>query len=355
MFRIGRQLGGSVRVRHRAVSLPTLVSLALAIAFLVFLVTRFDLDLEAAWNKVKEANPWLLVSAFVVHYTTFVFRGARWRMLLQNAEAARQDPPPGAGPGLGYCSQLVLLGWFANTVGWLRLGDAYRAYLHREEQNASFSRTMGTILAERTLDTLLVVLVLAAAAPFLIRSEGQAAQVMVAVAAVLALLLAAALGTMSWSRRWLSRKLPSWLAERFVRFQEGTRDSFRRLVPVTILGVLAWAAEVARLYLVVLALDLALGIPVVVFLTMANSLLTLVPTPGGVGAVESGVAGLAVRLSTLPANFAAALVAVDRAITYLSIVVVGALLFLWRQVLHRANRAAPATLPPERADGPTLG
>ena len=56
------------------------------------------------------------------------------------------------------------------------------------------------------------------------------------------------------------------------------------------------------------ALDLDVGIAAVVFLTMANSLLTLVPTPGGLGAVESGVAGLAVRLSTLTGNFAAALV-----------------------------------------------
>ena len=358
MFRIGRQPGGSATISHRAFSLPTLVAVGLAIALLVFLVTRFDVDLGATWNKVKSCNPWLLASAFLLHYTTFIFRGARWRIFLQNAanqNAANQDAGQDAAndendevagvaqlplPGVIYCSQLVLLGWFANAVGWLRLGDAYRAYLYREEQKASFSRTMGTILAERALDTLLVALVLAATIPFLIRNDGEAAQTVLAVAAALVVLLAAMLAAMFWMRRWAARRLPRWLAERYSRFQEGALGSFRRLLPVTILGVLAWAAEVSRLYLVVRALDLDVGIAAVVFLTMANSLLTLVPTPGGLGAVESGVAGLAVRLSTLTGNFAAALVVVDRAITYLSIIVVGALLFAWRQVFRRAGRTA---------------
>ena len=55
-----------------------------------------------------------------------------------------------------YCSELTLLGWFANSVAWFRLGDAYRAYLYHNEQKVSFSRTAGTILSERMLDTALV-------------------------------------------------------------------------------------------------------------------------------------------------------------------------------------------------------
>ena len=88
------------------------------------------------------------------------------------------------------------------------------------------------------------------------------------------------------------------------------------------------------------ALDLHIGFPLVIFLTLANSLLTLVPTPGGFGAVESGVAGLVVRFSILTGSVAAALVLVDRAITYLSIFVVGAAVLIGRQALRR-----PAPMP----------
>ena len=131
------------------------------------------------------------------------------------------------------------------------------------------------------------------------------------------------------------RRMPPWLALRYERFHQGTMGSFQRIPMVTVWGLMGWAAEIARMLLVVEALGFDIGLALVVFLTLANSLLTLVPTPGGVGAVESGVGGLAVRLSSLSATSAAALVLVDRAITYVSVIILGAALFVLRQTLLR--------------------
>ena len=324
---------------RRAVSLPAILSLVLAGLFLVFIITRFDVDLGAMWDSVKGSNPWYLALAFLVHYTTFFFRGVRWRLLLQNAAG-----PGGRVPGALYCSQLVLLGWFANSVGWLRLGDAYRAYLYRDEQNASFSRTIGTILAERALDTVLVAALLILVAPFLLDSGDSVTWVVLGLAVSLVVGLAAVLVAMTWARGLLVRLLPEWLGVRYERFHQGTMGSFQRVPMATVWGLLGWAAEIGRMYLVVEALGFDASFALVVFLTLANSLLTLVPTPGGVGAVESGVGGLAVRLSSLTASAAAALVLIDRAITYVSVIILGAVLFLVRQAVRRpqladANRA----------------
>lgn len=324
---------------RRAVSLPAILSLVLAGLFLVFIITRFDVDLGAMWDSVKGSNPWYLALAFLVHYTTFFFRGVRWRLLLQNAAG-----PGGRVPGALYCSQLVLLGWFANSVGWLRLGDAYRAYLYRDEQNASFSRTIGTILAERALDTVLVAALLILVAPFLLDSGDSVTWVVLGLAVSLVVGLAAVLVAMTWARGLLVRLLPEWLGVRYERFHQGTMGSFQRVPMATVWGLLGWAAEIGRMYLVVEALGFDVSFALVVFLTLANSLLTLVPTPGGVGAVESGVGGLAVRLSSLTASAAAALVLIDRAITYVSVIILGAVLFLVRQAVRRpqladANRA----------------
>ncbi|PKB71495.1 MAG: hypothetical protein BZY87_05155 [SAR202 cluster bacterium Io17-Chloro-G6] len=321
---------------RRVLSLPAIVSLVLAALFLVFIITRFDVDLGDTWDSVKNSNPWYLGLAFIVHYTTFFFRGARWRLLLQNAAA-----PGVAVPGVFYCSQLVLLGWFANSMGWLRLGDAYRAYLYRDEQNGSFSRTIGTILAERALDTVLVVVLLMAAAPFLLDSGDRVTWLVLAVAVSMVVGLALVLVAMTWARGLLLRMLPAWMGVRYERFHEGTMGSFQRLPTATVWGMLGWAAEIGRMYLVVQALGFDIGFALVVFLTLANSLLTLVPTPGGVGAVEWGVGGLAVRLSSLTANAAAALVLIDRAITYISVIVLGAALFLVRQTVRRPQLGDP--------------
>jgi len=359
MLPFRRHSEGPAHIKRRIFSLPTLVSLCLAAALLLFLITRFDVDLGDAWVRVKASNPWYLALAVVVHYTTFLFRGIRWRLLLRNAQA--EDS---AVPGVLYCSQLVLLGWFVNSVAWFRLGDAYRAYLYRDEQGASFSRTIGTLLAERMLDGFLVVLLLLSTAPFLVNVAPAITWAVLGVALILVVTLVSVFLAITWARelvlrvavflvvtlvsvflaitwakeRGVLRILPGWLAERYQRLQEGVLGSFQQVLPLTIWGLLGWLSEVGRLYLVSQALNLGLGLPLAIFIALANSLLTLVPTPGGIGAVESGVAGLLVRLSSMSTSAAAALVVVDRLITYVSVIMVGGILFLLRQAFPQRMR-----------------
>lgn len=318
---------------RRVFSLPTLISLALALAFLSFLAIRFDVDLNATWQQVRSANPLYLSLALVIHYAIFPFRGMRWRLLLRNVQGPEEAPP-----GVLYCSQLVLLSWFVNTVTWFRLGDAYRAYLYHDESGAPFSRTIGTILSERLLDLGAVVLLLALSLPFLAGSGSGAAWAVAGTAGALLGLLGAVLLVLVAARGALTRWLPARLvrrlvdrvAEQYRLFRAGVLGSLRRAPLAALWGLLSWLAEVARLYLVTLALEIDLRLPLVIFATLANSILTLAPTPGGLGAVESGLAGLLKQLSTLSTPAVLALVLVDRAITYLSILVSGPVLFLGR-------------------------
>lgn len=340
----GRAAGGDAgrplrleALRRRIISLPALVSLLVAGGFLVFLVTRFGVDLREIWAQVRGVDPWLLAAAFGVHYTTFFFRGARWRILL--LEAAKReggDGAPAPVPGVLYFSQLVLLGWFVNSIGWLRLGDAFRAYLYQDDYGAAFSGAIGTILSERVLDAALVVLLLLAVSPFLLGvGDDNVAWAVVGIAAALAGGLLAVLAAMLWARGLVSRLLPGWLAPFYRRFHDGAMSGRHRLPQTTLLGLMGWMAEAGRKYLVVQALGFDLSPALVIFLTLASSLLTLVPTPGGVGAVESGVAGLAVRLSALGQESATAMVLADRFITYISTIIVGAVVFAVRPVFRR--------------------
>ena len=95
--------------------------LLVAGGFLVFLVTRFDVDLSETWAQVRGANPWLLAAAFAVHYTTFLFRGARWRILLQQASGAGWgDGRPDSGGVVFQPSGAA--GWFVNSIGLAAAG-----------------------------------------------------------------------------------------------------------------------------------------------------------------------------------------------------------------------------------------
>ncbi len=342
-----QEQGASISITRRVFSLPTVISLAVAGAFLVFLFTRFDVGLAATWQQLKAANPLYLSLALAVHYTTFLFRGLRWRLLLNNVRETGESEA-----GIFQCARLVLLGWFANSVAWLRLGDAYRSYLYHEESRAPFARTIGTLLSERLLDIATVAALLALSLPFLVgTNRGGVLTVTVTAGALLgaltlALLAVSAIGAGRNSltgrlRSWLPQGATDWLSERYRQFRYGALLSLKQTPLAVGWGLLSWFAEIGRLYLVTQALDLHLSPFLIIFITLSNSLLTLVPTPGGLGAVEAGLVGLLKQLSTLTTPGAVALVAVDRSISYLSVIAAGAALFLGRWIFRRRRAALP--------------
>jgi uncharacterized protein (TIRG00374 family) len=142
----------AISLKRRVFSIPTLVSFLVAATFLFFLVTRFDIDWEATRDKLKASNLFLYATAFASYYVGFLLRGLRWRIMLNSANVAEDSP--GRVPSVLACSHYIFLGWFANAVTWFRLGDAYRAYIFNEDTGYSFSRTIGTVLAERVLDVI---------------------------------------------------------------------------------------------------------------------------------------------------------------------------------------------------------
>ena len=321
-------------LRRRFLSLPTLLSFIVAVAFIAFLATRFDLDWDKTWDNVRTMDPGRYLLAFAAYYLSFVFRGLRWRVL---ATTAGIEELPGTRlPSVLKTSQLIVMGWFVNSVAWLRLGDAYRAYAFSEESKGSFSWSLGTVLAERVVDMVTVlVLLIVGATLFSITHESSGAGYIVAAGAIMAFALAALIVIMRGYGARLARLLPDRIESAYHRFHEGTMGSLgRRSLPLIFgLGVIGWTLEAARLYFVVAALGLTIGIPHLLVVALGHAILSTVPTPGGVGAVEPGVTGLLVL--SMAREDALSVALVDRSITYLSVIVLGGLAFLLWNVSRR--------------------
>ena len=321
----------------RIVSLPGLLSLLAAVGLLAFLATRVDIDLGTAWNQARSAEPGLMAAALAVHYASFAFRGARWRLLLQNS--AEPGAPPQDVPSMLYCSQLILLASFVNSIGWFHIGDAYRIYIYQEENKGTLATTAGTMLAERALDAAIVAATAAVTIPLLtLPGTGGGTRTVLLTSAGLLALTAAALAVMAATQDILPRQLPEWLTTRYRQFRGAALSGLKRMPQTTALGLLGWAAEAGRMYLVSEALGLHLNPALAVFLTLANSLLSLVPTPGGIGAVEPGLTSLAAAMGPLTRESAAALVLVDRLISYVSVIATGAAVLTVRSALRSRNQ-----------------
>jgi len=126
------------------------VSIAIAVASIVFMATQFDFNWSETVESVWTMSLWQYFVAFLLHYSGFVLRAARWKLLVENA--SRMETNVVRLPSIPRLLQIILISWFVNSVVWLRLGDAYRAYLFSAQAARGFSWSLGTILAERILD-----------------------------------------------------------------------------------------------------------------------------------------------------------------------------------------------------------
>jgi uncharacterized protein (TIRG00374 family) len=153
------------------------------------------------------------------------------------------------------------------------------------------------------------------------------ARILIAGAAVLGILI---VGLLVFARygTHLERWLPSRLGDIYVRFSEGLVYSFGRFGPLLLLSLIAWAAEAGRFYFVGLSLGHHLPLALVFFFSLVSAFLTIIPvTPGGVG-FEVLLAGTLCLLGYAPAE-AWSLSLVDRSLSYLSLVIGGALVYVW--------------------------
>ena len=235
----------------RALTARSVLSFIFALAILTFFVTRLEINIDGIRSTIAETDFWLYALAFLVYYCTFPLRGLRWQTILQNVGFSRKSGIHM--PHLLGLSEIIYLGWFANCIIPVKLGDAYRGYQLKHGTGVSFSTTMGTILAERFIDMGVVVFLMLATS-LLLATTGDSTSGIAGLifSGGLALLLigTGGLGAMRMFRGQLHNVLPQRLQAFYLRFQEGTLGSFQRLPLVVGITLVVWLGESSRLFLV---------------------------------------------------------------------------------------------------------
>ena len=306
----------------------TIISLVLPIVLLLLFARAlpgFELDKLPA--VIGRANPLLLLAAFAIFYAGFPLRGWRWASLVQRS---------GFPLRVRDATEIIFLSWLVNCLVPAKLGDVYRAWLLKINSTVSLSRTFGTVFIERVLD-LFAIVTLGLASGFWSFRTGlpTEAQLVFLVGVIFVMLLAAGLLTMrNFGRRLLTAlPVPHKALELYDRFEEGVFLSagLRTLPRLVILTGLIWGTEAMRLFFVVQALglpDVQLGISGAFFVALAASLMTAIPiTPAGIGFVEGVVVFILTQIYHVPNTEALAITLVDRAISVLSIIVLGSIAY----------------------------
>jgi uncharacterized protein (TIRG00374 family) len=130
----------------------TLRSIGVALlAFALLALFLNGVDLREVWRNVQSADPLLVAVAIVFAMLTYVARSVRWKYLLEPVGHAR----------LRTAFRTTIIGFAALSLLPLRIGDPLRSFLLARKEGLSQPATLATVIAERVLDAMAVVVLLA--------------------------------------------------------------------------------------------------------------------------------------------------------------------------------------------------
>jgi hypothetical protein len=218
--------------------------------------------------------------AILLYFVACAIRGERWHVLLLEN---------GARPSRADTYGLIAVGYLGNNVLPARAGDALRVVLVAPRAQTDARTAIGTLVAERLCDVLVLAVLFAVLAYGLFSGSGvdlggriEVVAIVLAGAALFAALAAALLHWRGRLRPLLRFLAPMAAATRNLRGRHGAE--------VLVLTVLVWAAEGLVWWLTARAAGLEIALVEGFYLLALASMMVLIPAgPGYAGTMDAAV------------------------------------------------------------------
>jgi uncharacterized protein (TIRG00374 family) len=323
-------------------------------------VFLWNADLGRVVADLGEADGELLLLALATIVVNVVVRSLRWQYLLAPLGPTR----------FGYAVEATIIGFAASAVLPARAGEIIRPFVLARREQLSTAGAFATIVIERLLD-LLMVLVLFAASVFVFQPRSahfdprlwRAIEVGGITAGVAALALLGLFAFLAGDTRRIWRlvgSLERWLPARAARGAQHLAETFasglasirqpRRLIAACLWSLPLWLSVAVGTWAVTRALGIAMPFagtfPLLVILIVGVA----VPTPGAIGGLDEAYRLGVVTLFGASPDRAIAAAIVLHAITFVPVTLTGLVLAAREGLnLTRTARLARESAPGGRA------
>ena len=128
------------------------------VSVVLLLLLLYQVDLGELKDALRDANYFLLAPSIAIYFVAVLFRAVRWRYLLAPMKAipVRRLYP------------VVIIGYMANNLLPVRLGEVVRSYYLARQEDLNTSSALATIAVERVYDGITLLAFAALAAPWLL-------------------------------------------------------------------------------------------------------------------------------------------------------------------------------------------
>lgn len=333
----------------------------------LLLLFFWQLDLGDTLEHLRDADYIWLIPALALYFLAVLFRAIRWRFLLMHIKAV---------PALRLYSPVVV-GYMANNLLPVRLGEFVRAWFFSEREGVSKSAALGTVLLERVFDGVGLLIIALVVWPFLDVSEVFSAfsdDIGIPEGVLIGLILSLFLGVLAlmfgvaiFPRLrdivvgFLLKFLPKRIREpaqnilySFVDGLSGLRNP-KRVVLILAVTMPVWLAEGAMYHIIGWAFDLGVPYNGSLFITaIANLAVSLPSAPGGIGPFEYGTKVVLEGFNESP-EVAAAYAVILHAALLAPVTMLG-LFFMWLHNLsfsEMTRRSTEVEAEPAESDEPS--
>jgi glycosyltransferase 2 family protein len=301
-----------------------------AISLVALFFAFRGVDIGGAARAASHANfLWLLFSAALVGLS-IVLRAMRWQALFPRPRRLH----------IGSLFGVLNVGYFVNNVLPLRAGEVVRAILLGQVEPVSRVEAFSTIIVERVVDTLAVIILLFAAMPLVHFSGGATGPVLVLSGVMLLLLVVllfaamnrgAALRLIQQAARLLPERLRASVLEKAGSALTGLAvlTDPRAAAEVIGLTVLLYLVGVAAMEAQIVAFHLRVPPAGPFFLLATASLGLVVPAPAGIGVWEGIIITILTSVFAIERSQAASLAVVSHVVFFAPPMIFAAL-YLWR-------------------------
>jgi glycosyltransferase 2 family protein len=258
--------------------------IGVAVSIVAFVIVLRSVDIADTLLVLARATPAWIAVALAAVAADAMSRAARWQRLLAPIHAVRYRN----------VLRYTLIGYLANNVLPARLGELVRSHYLGDREGLSRTTTLGTVVVERLVDTVMAVLIAAAAVVILGIGGVIATAVVVGGAVAGAFALALVLGLAAHRLPGASRLIAlgaRWprVAELVGRLRGGLSVAARprTLIAAVLLSAIAWAWSTAAFAATGQAVGLTLSPAQAALVVSGTALATAIPSgPGYLGTFE---------------------------------------------------------------------
>ncbi len=315
------------------------ISFALVVVLVYFSLK--GLDLQSLWKFIKSANYLWVVLSIPIMFASHWVRAMRWKTMLE---------PIAKASSIWNLFSAVMAGYAVNNI-IPRGGELLRPYYYSKREKISFTMTFATIVVERFID-LLSLLLMFVLVSFFFREQLKLALPNLHIEKILVpTIILVGIGILSFYQRWInfllkkviapiSKKLYERLSELFGKFFLGLTVIKRpkQYFQLTTESFLIWFLYTLPLYIMFFSFSFSytynLGFDDAILLIVISGIgYTVAPTPGAIGLYHFLIQNALYRLYGISPEESLAYATVTHAVNYLSQVVVGGI-FLLREHIN---------------------